>query len=225
MSIIRETRAYMDAYEQQSEINEMEREEAAEVPKVPRAYWRAPRRKFSTASLPDMPSLELLELPDTDEEAMEVLRQRWEEEEDEEAVTRRVRNETLAASRHWIMEDDVPGLAAPVYRHYRREVGQMLAGVANSAPLTPAQKAWQDHVDALQELDGVAKKTPEQAARLAALDEQTLEIRAAWKEEEAQKEEAEIEFLTWIASAEAKEAARLNYMRQMEVEYARKKIE
>jgi hypothetical protein len=129
-------------------------------------------------------SLEWEKEQEREEQEREEERQYQEWYESEEAVSRRCRDEVFAASRHWIMEDDVPGLAAPVYRYYRSEVKGMLAGVAAALvpqELTPIQKAWRDHVDALQELDAIVVKTPEQIAQLAVLDSQTVSIRTAWK--------------------------------------------
>jgi hypothetical protein len=162
------------------------------VPKVPRAYWRTPRRKLSTSSLPNLWSLEWeQERQEREEQERKELERKKQERqyqewyESEEAVSRRCRDAVFAASCHWIMEDDIPGLAAPVYRYYHSEVKGMLAAVAAAnMPLTPIQKAWRDHVDALQELDGIVVKTPEQIARLVVLDSQTVDIRAAWKAEE-----------------------------------------
>jgi hypothetical protein len=205
--------AYMQSSEFQLEENACDEAAELEAPKVPRAYWRPPQRKLSTLSLPELSSLDFLEFSENYDEQLE-------EDDDEKAVSRRVRNKVLAASRHWVMEDELPGSSplSYVYPEYRREVDEMLAEYKT---LTRCQKAWLDHVDELQYLDGITRKTSKQLVRLAELDAQTLEIRAAWKADEA----AEEEFLAWIASAEAKEAARANYMREMEVEYARKKLE
>jgi hypothetical protein len=93
MSIIRQTRAYMDAYERRMEFEEMEREEAAEL------------ALGNSAKLTLEESQRLL----MTEEELEDIRRQWEEDNDEKAVSRRVRDEVFAASRHWRMEDELPG--------------------------------------------------------------------------------------------------------------------
>jgi hypothetical protein len=92
--------AMLEKAEQERAEQEWEDFKAADSERVQEeeAEFEASRRKL----VPDEALARLRALLES-----ESMRRQWEEEDDEKAVSRRVRDEVFAASRHWLMEDEL----------------------------------------------------------------------------------------------------------------------
>jgi hypothetical protein len=93
------THLTMDDYDLQIVREEMERKEAAEL-----ALGNSAELALGNSAKLTLEESQRLLMT---EEELEDIRRQWEEDNDEKAVSRRVRDKVFAASRHWLMEDEL----------------------------------------------------------------------------------------------------------------------